>query len=151
MARPKKTKPTCDHCGRTFDRQGNLKWHAQTHAPSNSTIPDPSLITIGDKDMPESSCTNCHTLEHKIERKDDELAQMALELQDAATALRKPQATPGHQNIQELLDCPSCGPTALTQFEKRGGAILPPGKVKPQLIKYVKKNFPIFEKGITLP
>jgi len=153
MARPRKSKPTCQHCGRSFDRQGNLKWHLQTHGnePANSpVITDESPITRGEQIMSDA-CPNCHTLEHKIEKKDDELSAMALELQDAASALRQPPQNPGHQDIQELLDCPSCGTTALAQFEKRGGAVLPPGKVKPQLIKYVKENFPIFEKGITIP
>ena len=97
------------------------------------------------------TCTNCHTLEHKIEKKDDELARMAEDLTEAATALRQPREEPGHQDFKQLLDCPNCGPPALTAFEDAGGAVLAPGKVKPGLIKYVKEHFPIFAAEVNIP
>jgi len=97
------------------------------------------------------SCPNCHTLEHAMEKKDSEISRMAEDLQEAATALRQPPANPGHQDFQSLLDCPNCGPPALTSFEDAGGAVLPPGKVKPQLVKYVKEHFPIFASEVEVP
>jgi hypothetical protein len=141
MARPKKQKPTCDTCGRSFDRQNNLEWHQATHVGITDEAP---AIAEENTAMAES-CTNCHTLEHQIEKKDSELDKMAEDLREAATALRQPPPkADGHQDFQSLLDCPSCGPPAVTSFEGRGGAILPPGRVKPALVSYVKEHFPIF-------
>ena len=117
-----------------------------THAETTGDSP----VTEGENNMAEG-CTNCHTLEHEIEKKDTEISRMAEDLQEAATALRQPQPNPGHQDILELIDCPNCGPPALTAFEDKGGAVLAPGKVKKQLVKYVRENFPIFEKGIEIP
>lgn len=99
------------------------------------------------------TCTNCHTLEHQMEKKDADIERMTDDLREAATALRqKPEpANPGHQDFQGLLDCPNCGPPALSTFENAGGAVLPPGRVKPALVKYVKENFPIFTAEVELP
>ena len=36
MARPKKEKPTCETCGRSFDRQNNLEWHRATHTDNKA-------------------------------------------------------------------------------------------------------------------
>jgi ssDNA-binding Zn-finger/Zn-ribbon topoisomerase 1 len=140
MPRPKKQKPTCATCGRSFDRQNNLEWHQATHAAVTGETP-----ADGEEHDPMAeSCPNCHTLEHKVEKQDGEMEKMAEDLRSAATALRQPPKADGHQDFQTLLDCPSCGPGALASFEKKGGAVLPPGQVKPELVRYVKEHFPIF-------
>jgi len=96
-------------------------------------------------------CTDCHKKEHEIEKKDTMITQLTEDLSAAATRLRQPQEQDGHKDIQSLIDCPSCGKTAVDKFEKKGGAVLPPGVVKPFIVDYVKKNYPIFEKGLELP
>ena len=144
MARPKKSKPTCEHCGRQFARQGNLDWHLSTH-----TNTDDSPMNGGDPVS--DSCPNCHKLEHTIEQRDTEISRMADDLSDAANALRKPPENPGHQDIAGLIDCPNCGPPALEAFEKNGGAIIRPGELKPQLVGMIKKHFPVFAEGVEIP
>jgi ssDNA-binding Zn-finger/Zn-ribbon topoisomerase 1 len=156
MGRPRKEKPTCDTCGRVFARQNNLDWHAATHASGTGpapvitdhaavTGPAPPITEPEEVEQMAESCPNCHTLEHKLEKQDSEIERMADDLRSAATALRQPAPkAEGHTDFQGLLDCPSCGPPALTSFEGAGGAVLPPGRVKPALVNYVKEHFPIF-------
>lgn len=146
MPRPKKAKPTCTTCGRSFDRKNNLEWHEATHAAITGETPVPN----GEENPMADPCPNCHTLEHTIEKKDSEMEKMAEDLRSAATALRQPPKADGHSDFQTLLDCPSCGPPALQSFEKKGGAVLPPGQVKPELVKYVKEHFPIFAAELTV-
>jgi hypothetical protein len=156
MPRPKKNKPTCNTCGREFNRKQNLEWHLPIHDVSGAdltanlgnVIEAPSL---NKEDQLSEGCTECHTKEHALEKKDDQINQLTQDLSAAATRLRQPQEPDGHKDIQSLLDCPGCGSDAIKKFEKSGGAVLPPGVVKPKMIEYVKKNFPIFEKGIEIP
>jgi hypothetical protein len=150
MARPKKAKPTCVTCGRSFDRANNLEWHRATHSAAELDIAGDSPV-IGEGAEMEGTCANCHTLEHQIEKKDVEMEKMAEDLRSAATALRQAPQTPGHHEFADLLDCPNCGPPALTRFEAAGGAVLPPGRVKPALVKYVKSAFPIFGAEVEVP
>jgi len=118
-----------------------------SHAPSEES----ALNTDeGDTPLNAENCPNCHRLEHKIEKQDSELAQLGLDLTEAATRLRQAPAADGHQDIASLLDCPSCGPPALQRFESDGGAVLQPGKVQPGLVEIVKKHFPFLEEGIEI-
>ena len=152
MGRPAKTRPTCTTCGRSFDRRNNLEWHEQVHKSESPVITGagPAAVDKGG-DMAEG-CTNCHSLEHKLEKQDAELGRMAEDLQTAATALRQPpEQTPGHQDILQLLDCPGCGPSALSSLEEAGGAVLRPGSLKPELAELVKKHFPIFGSEVKIP
>lgn len=96
-------------------------------------------------------CTDCHKKEHELEKKDGLITQLTDDLSAAATRLRAPQEPDGHHDIQSLIDCPSCGRPAVEKFEKRGGAVLKPGVVKPFVVDYVKKNYPIFEEGLEIP
>jgi len=144
MARPRKPKPTCEHCGREFARQGNLDWHLSTHAITDETPMN------GGENVNES-CPNCHKLEHTIEQRDGEISRMTDDLSEAAAALRTPPQNPGHQDIAGLIDCPNCGPPALAAFENRGGAVIRPGQLKPQLVGMLKKHFPVFAEGVEIP
>jgi hypothetical protein len=153
--RPKKVRPTCDSCGQSFARQQNLDWHMPTHDKTEE-----SSIIIDNQTMPSvtqeeqtmsDGCNDCHKKEHIIEKKDGQITQLTEDLSAAATRLRQPEPQDGHKDIQSLIDCPSCGKPAVEKFEKKGGAVLPPGVVKPFVVDYVKKNYPIFEKGLEIP
>lgn len=154
MPRPKKIRPTCTTCGQTFARPQNLEWHMPIH----DKYDDKSITSeikndvnqIAEGEMSEG-CSDCHKKEHQIEKKDGMITQLTEDLSAAATRLRQPQEQDGHKDIQSLIDCPSCGKPAVEKFEKRGGAVLPPGVVKPFVVDYVKKNYPIFEKGLEIP
>jgi ssDNA-binding Zn-finger/Zn-ribbon topoisomerase 1 len=155
LGRPKKQRPTCTSCGQTFARQQNLDWHLPTHdkTEGSSMILDNQPILSGHQEVETMSdgCTDCHKKEHEIEKKDSMITQLTEDLGAAANRLREPQQPDGHKDIQSLIDCPSCGKSAVEQFEKRGGAVLPAGVVKPFVVNYVKKNYPIFEEGLEIP
>jgi ssDNA-binding Zn-finger/Zn-ribbon topoisomerase 1 len=146
MARPKKEKPTCETCGRSFDRQNNLEWHRATHVAITGETP-----VIGEDQPMAEACPNCHTLEHTLEKRDGEIERMGEELRSAAATLKRPPEQPGHSDFQQLLDCPSCGPPAVKTFELAGGAVLPPGRVKPALVGLVKKHYKLFGTEVEVP
>jgi len=95
-----------------------------------------------------SNCPNCHSMEHELEKKQDRITDLTQTVSELKANVRNSPDAPGHKSFTELLDCPGCGPAALSEFEAAGGAVLRPGEVKPTLARIVKEVFPVFSDGI---
>lgn len=150
VGRPAKKEYECNLCERTFKRKNNLSWHLEAHQRKAGS-PE---ITDNKGDVMDF-CPECMRWENKADKQNDKIQALETELNEQQNRFSAEMETSrGHHSFTDLLSCdgPECGEVAVTKFEAEGGAVVPPGLVKPELIKLVKSKFPTFktmlEKGL---
>jgi hypothetical protein len=150
VGRPSKKQFECNLCERTFQRKNNLSWHLAAHQKKAGS---PVITDNSEGNM--DFCPECMRWENKHDKQDDKIRTLRAEIDDQQNRFANElESSRGHHSFSDLLNCdgPECGSRAVEKFEEEGGAVVPPGLVKPELIKMVKAKFPTFkgmlEKGL---
>ena len=81
----------------------------------------------------------------QVENANSRARQLEAQLQEAAVHLQN------HGSIEDLMNCPNCGETALKQFHEKGGIILTPGFSKEDLLTTAQQHIPQLGAPINIP